>query len=230
MSWHKWLVGILMTALLFVFTTASWLTQEKKPDESSPQAEQANSQGLDTPPAPPAAKASPEISQRPQNTVQTQRSQQSARPKTAGSPGQVKPHPGQTTSTTGNIGLNDDERIMLDMVNQARKKNGAGPLSVNMDLTRVARTKAKDMIAKNYFSHTSPTFGSPFDMMRHFGIVYRTAGENLAGAGSVATAHTNLMNSPGHRANILNGSYREIGIGVVSGGPYGKIFVQLFIG
>lgn len=67
-------------------------------------------------------------------------------------------------------------------------------------------------------------------MMKHFGIVYRTAGENLAGAGSVAAAHTNLMNSPGHRANILSGSFREIGIGVVSGGLYGKIFVQLFVG
>lgn len=84
------------------------------------------------------------------------------------------------------------------------------------------------MISNNYFSHTSPTYGSPFDMMKQFGVSYRTAGENLAGAGSVEAAHKNLMNSSGHRANILNGNYRAAGIGIVAGGPDGKMFVQLF--
>ncbi|HBV96040.1 MAG TPA: hypothetical protein DEF36_03235 [Desulfotomaculum sp.] len=231
MNRHKWLFGILITLLLFVFCTVSWLTQEKQNGESNPQTDQLSSQGQISPPAAPVVRTPPEISLRPQNSVQPQRSQSSARPKkTAATPGQAQPKPEQPTSTAEKTGLTDDERIMLDMVNQARKKNGAGPLSINMKLTRAARAKADDMIAKNYFSHTSPTFGSPFDMMRNFGISYRTAGENLAGAGSVAAAHSNLMNSPGHRANILNSSYREIGIGVVSGGQYGKIYVQLFIG
>jgi uncharacterized YkwD family protein len=127
-------------------------------------------------------------------------------------------------------GLNEDEQKMLALVNGEREKIGLKPLSLNMELTKAARVKAGDMIANNYFSHNSPTFGSPFDMMERFGIIYRAAGENLAGAGSIATAHKNLMNSEGHRSNILNAAYREIGIGVVAGGPYGKIFVQLFTG
>lgn len=103
-------------------------------------------------------------------------------------------------------------------------------MTVNMDLVRIARLKSTDMIQKNYFDHTSPTYGSPFDMMNKAGIAYRTAGENLAGASTVTIAHTNLMNSPGHRANILNPAFTEIGIGIIDGGPYGKMFTQEFIG
>ena len=99
-----------------------------------------------------------------------------------------------------------------------------------MTLVKVARLKAQDMINKGYFSHTSPTYGSPFDMMKKYGVQYRYAGENLAGAPTVQSAHNNLMNSSGHRANILNASYTKVGIGVVSGGPYGKMFVQMFTG
>lgn len=119
---------------------------------------------------------------------------------------------------------------MVDLVNAERAKNGVAPLTVNYKLTGVARIKAQDMIDNNYFAHNSPTYGSPTDMMKKFGITYRTAGENLAGAPDVDTAHKNLMNSSGHRANILNGNFKEVGIGVVEGGPYGKMFVQMFIG
>jgi len=135
---------------------------------------------------------------------------------------------GGTAGTTA--GLTADEQKMLDLVNSERAKMGLSQLSPNLKATEVARLKARDMIAKNYFSHTSPTYGSPFDMMKQFGISYRYAGENLAGAPSTDIAHTNLMNSPGHRANILNSNYREVGIGIVNGGPYGKMFVQMFIG
>jgi len=86
------------------------------------------------------------------------------------------------------------------------------------------------MIDKGYFSHNSPTYGSPFDMMKKYGVQYSYAGENLAGASTVSSAHTNLMNSSGHRANILKSNYTKVGIGVVSGGPYGKMFVQMFNG
>ena len=86
------------------------------------------------------------------------------------------------------------------------------------------------MIDKNYFDHTSPTYGSPFQMMSKHGVTYNYAGENLAGAPSVDIAHTNLMNSPGHRANILSPNYNYVGIGVKDGGPYGKMFVQEFVG
>lgn len=127
-------------------------------------------------------------------------------------------------------GLTVDEQQMIELVNQERARYGLAPLKVNLDVVKVARLKARDMVENNYFNHTSPTYGSPFDMLRQFGISYRYAGENLAGAPTVGIAHQNLMNSPGHRANILNPNFKEIGIGVVSGSPYGKIFVQMFIG
>ena len=155
---------------------------------------------------------------------------------TAGSGGsgqtpQPQPQPQPDPQPEPNISvLTADEQKMLDLVNAERFKAGLAPLKANIKLTSVARLKAKDMIDKNYFSHTSPTYGSPFDMMKQFGISYYTAGENLAGAPSVSTAHTNLMNSSGHRANILNSSFKEVGIGIVDGGPYGKMFAQMFIG
>ncbi|WCK52388.1 CAP domain-containing protein [Aneurinibacillus sp. Ricciae_BoGa-3] len=127
-------------------------------------------------------------------------------------------------------GLTQEEQQMLNLVNQERQKNGLAPLKANMQLVKMARVKAKDMIDNNYFSHQSPTYGSPFDMMKTFGISYQTAGENIAGNQTVSAAHTALMNSAGHRANILNGSFTQVGIGIVNGGPYGKMFVQDFIG
>lgn len=127
-------------------------------------------------------------------------------------------------------GLSADEQTMLNLVNSARASAGLQPLQADMSLVKLARLKGQDMIDKNYFSHTSPTYGSPFDMMKSAGISYRYAGENLAGAPTVDSAHTNLMNSSGHRANILNGNFTKVGIGVVNGGPYGKMFVQMFIG
>ena len=117
---------------------------------------------------------------------------------------------------------------MLDLVNQERTSRGIAPLVADPALERVARLKAQDMIDNGYFDHTSPTYGSPFDMMKAAGINYGYAGENLAGAPSVDSAHQNLMNSPGHKANILNTNYTHVGIGVVDGGPYGKMFVQEF--
>ncbi|NME97019.1 CAP domain-containing protein [Aneurinibacillus aneurinilyticus] len=127
-------------------------------------------------------------------------------------------------------GLTADEKQMFDLVNQERAKQGLAPLKVNMELQKLARLKAKDMIDKNYFSHQSPTYGSPFDMMKRYGVQYRTAGENIAGNSSVQGAHTSLMNSDGHRRNILNSAFTEVGIGIVDGGPYGKMFVQMFKG
>jgi len=127
-------------------------------------------------------------------------------------------------------GLTADEQKMLDLINAERKKAGLSPLAIDMRLVKISRLKSKDMIDNNYFSHTSPTYGSPFDALKANGITYRYAGENLAGAATVEKAHTNLMNSPGHRANILNPNFNYVGIGIVDGGPYGKMFTQTFIG
>lgn len=142
----------------------------------------------------------------------------------------LQPQPGRQPAPEPAGGLTADERHMVELVNQERARHGLSPLKVNMELVKVARLKALDMVRNGYFSHTSPTYGSPFAMLRQFGITYRTAGENLAGAPGVELAHQNLMNSPGHRANILNSAFTEVGIGVVEGSPYGKIFVQMFIG
>ena len=103
-------------------------------------------------------------------------------------------------------------------------------LKIDPELQRVARIKAQDMVNNNYFSHNSPTYGSPFDMMNSFKISYKTAGENIAGNSSNSAAVTAWMNSSGHRANILNSSFNYTGIGVVSSPKYGKIYVQMFIG
>jgi uncharacterized YkwD family protein len=134
-----------------------------------------------------------------------------------------EPEPG-----SDKVALTQDEQKMINLVNQERQRNGLKPLEVDYQLVQLARMKSQDMVDKNYFSHQSPTYGSPFDMMKNAGVRYRWAGENIAGAGSVDRAHTSLMNSPGHRANILNTNFTHIGI--VYGGPYGMMFTQMFIG
>jgi len=125
--------------------------------------------------------------------------------------------------------LSAEEQEMVNLVNAERAKAGLSALQVDLELARVARIKSQDMVNNDYFSHTSPTYGSPFDMIRNFGISYRAAGENLACNQSVAAAHQALMNSEGHRANILNATYTHIGIGIVNGGMCGKMFTQMFI-
>ena len=134
------------------------------------------------------------------------------------------------TGTTISTNMNSDEKEVFELINMQRIQNGLSPLRENSELQRVARIKAQDMVNNNYFSHTSPTYGSPFDMMKNFKISYNTAGENIAGNSSNSEAVTAWMNSSGHRANILNSSFNQTGIGVVKGSKYGKIYVQMFIG
>lgn len=124
--------------------------------------------------------------------------------------------------------LNAYELEVVRLINEIRTQYGLGQLTVNTELSRVARIKSKDMREKGYFSHTSPTYGSPFDMMKRFGIRYRTAGENIAmGYRTPQSVVNGWMNSPGHRANILNGNFKEIGMGYVESGNY---WTQMFIG
>lgn len=145
-------------------------------------------------------------------------------------PAQEENTPSQPEGSQSEVsGLTFAERQMIDLVNKERVARGLQPLKVDMDLVKLARMKSQDMIDKGYFSHTSPTYGSPFEMMRKYGVSYRMAGENLAGAPTVELAHKNLMQSPGHRANILRPQFTHVGIGIVDGGPYGKMFTQMFI-
>ena len=137
-----------------------------------------------------------------------------------------------TNNTTTNNGssLTADEKEVFDLINAKRTAAGLSALKVDAELQNIARAKAEDMVKNNYFSHTSPTYGSPFDMMKSFGVSYKTAGENIAGNSSNTGAVNAWMNSEGHKANILNSSFNYTGVAVVKSSKYGKIFVQMFIG
>jgi uncharacterized YkwD family protein len=116
-------------------------------------------------------------------------------------------------------------------VNEQRAANGLKPLTANTQLTNTATLKSQDMAKLNYFDHTSPTYGSPFDMMKKYGISYRTAGENIAmGQTTPAQVMQGWMNSPGHRANILNASFTQIGVGIAKNAQGQLIWTQQFIG
>ena len=120
---------------------------------------------------------------------------------------------------------------VLNLVNQERAKEGLKPLTLSTKLTSIADLKAKDMAVKNYFSHTSPTYGSPFQMLQQYGVSYRSAGENIAaGQTTPQEVMNSWMNSSGHRANIMNPNYTELGVGYYKGGSYRYYWVQLFIG
>ena len=124
--------------------------------------------------------------------------------------------------------LSPYEREVVKLVNEQREKNGLKALTADAKLSYMARLKSEDMRDKKYFSHTSPTYGTPFQMMKDFGISYRSAGENIAmGQRTPSEVVTAWMNSPGHRANILSASYTKIGVGYVSDGNY---WTQEFIG
>ncbi len=119
------------------------------------------------------------------------------------------------------------ENEVVRLVNEIRVKNGLNPLTADWELSRVARYKSQDMKDNNYFSHTSPVYGSPFNMIKNFGISYKSAAENIAKGQRTPQAVVNAwMNSSGHRANILNSSYKKIGVGYVANGNY---WTQMFI-
>lgn len=118
------------------------------------------------------------------------------------------------------------ENEVIRLVNIERAKNGVAPLKANWQLSRVARLKCEDMRDKNYFSHTSPTYGSPFNMIKNFGFTYRTAGENIAkGQVTAVQVMNSWMNSPGHRQNILSPNYTEIGVGYAKGSYWSQMFI-----
>ncbi len=122
----------------------------------------------------------------------------------------------------------DLEVEMLNMVNEERVSRGLRPLQIDPELTLVARAHSKDMFSKGYFAHVNLNGQDPFDRMKQAHVNFRSAGENLALAKTVEMAHKNLMNSPGHRANILQPAYGRLGIGILDGGYYGLMISQEF--
>ena len=143
---------------------------------------------------------------------------------------------GSSNSNTGNgtstntSNMSSDELEVFNLINKQRANNGLATLKVDNEVQRVAKIKAQDMVNNSYFSHNSPTYGTPFEMLKSFKVSYKTAGENIAGNSSNTGAVNAWMNSSGHKANILNSSFNYTGIGVVSSSKYGKIYVQMFIG
>jgi uncharacterized protein YkwD len=122
----------------------------------------------------------------------------------------------------------DLEAKMLELVNEERTKGGLQPLKADPEMTEVARAHSRDMFVRGYFAHFTPEGKSPFDRMNEAHVQYQTAGENLALAHSLSIAHNGLMNSPGHRANILSPSFGRVGIGILDGGFYGLMVSQEF--
>lgn len=135
-----------------------------------------------------------------------------------------------SNSNSTTTAMTTDEKEVFDLINNQRTQNGLSALKLDTETLRVARIKAQDMVDNNYFSHNSPTYGSPFQMLNSFKISYKTAGENIAGNSSNSSAVTAWMNSSGHKANILNSSFNYTGIGVVKSSRYGKVYVQMFLG
>ncbi len=139
-------------------------------------------------------------------------------------------YPGDKVTVPLFTAVKSIEKEVLELVNQERRNNGLQPLRGNWELARVARYKSEDMKRSNYFSHTSPTYGSPFDMLKSFRISYSAAGENIAAGQKTAREVMNSwMNSPGHRANILSPNFTELGVGYAEGGSQRTYWTQMFI-
>lgn len=139
-------------------------------------------------------------------------------------------YPGQKISIPNAAPLKSIEDEIVRLVNIERSKNGLAPLTSNWQAARCARIKSQEMIDKNYFSHTSPTYGSPFKMMESFGLRFSAAAENIAyGQRTAQEVMNSWMNSPGHRANILSKSYTQIGVGVAKKSNGTLYFTQMFL-
>jgi len=133
-------------------------------------------------------------------------------------PAQPQPEPGQEPVPSDNLPAMQEE--MLEYINAARAQYNLAPLTLDDALCSGAYLKSKDMAENNYFSHTSPTYGSPFEMMKNLGISYRTAAENIAKNTSVKGARDAFMNSTGHRENILESDFTKVGLGFYQQGRY----------
>jgi uncharacterized YkwD family protein/spore coat assembly protein SafA len=139
-------------------------------------------------------------------------------------------YPGQKITVPNIDDIKALENEVIRLVNSERAKKGLPALKANCQVSRVARYKSQDMIDKNYFSHTSPTYGSPFRMLETFGVSFSAAGENIAmGQRTPSEVMNAWMGSPGHRNNILSPSYTEIGVGLAKSGNRRYYWTQMFI-
>ena len=158
-------------------------------------------------------KEEPQRPDNPQPQPEEPKEEEPQRPNNPQKPEEPKEEP-TTPIEPGNSSVSAIEREVVRLVNIERQKAGLAPLTLSAELSKVARIKSQDMADKNYFSHTSPTYGDPFEMMRSFGIKFGYAGENIAkGYRSAESVMKGWMNSSGHRANIFNPNFKTIGVG-----------------
>ena len=139
-----------------------------------------------------------------------------------------------TNATTNNDNttsiLSSEEQELLNLINNERKANNLQEYQIDEELQNVAKLKAEDIVKNNYFSHISPTYGTPYEMLKSYNIPYKTGSENIAGNSNVKSAFESLMGSESHKNNILSNEYNYTGIAVVDSIAYGKIIVEFFIG
>ncbi|PGW34972.1 serine protease [Bacillus cereus] len=160
------------------------------------------------------------VEQKPAEEVQKPEAQKPAENNNTQKPAEQKPAEEAKS-------LSEFEQRVVELTNAERTKQGLPALQIDTELSKVARIKSEDMQKNNYFDHNSPTYGSPFDMMKKFGISYKSAGENIAqGQRTPEEVVQAWMNSAGHRANILNSGFTHIGVGYVESGNY---WTQQFI-
>lgn len=126
--------------------------------------------------------------------------------------------------------LTSEENELLSLINAERQKNNLPEFQIDEKIQNVARLKAEDLVQNNYFSHISPTYGTPFEMLKSHNINYKTASENIAGNSSISDAVKSWLSSDSHKKNILSNDYNYTGIAVVDSIAYGKIIVELFVG
>ena len=172
----------------------------------------------------------------PNNPSTTPEQKPESTPSTPSTTPQQKPESIPSTPSTNpeqkpSTDFSSYQQQVLDLVNAERTKRGISALTLDSNLSSVATKKSQDMVNKNYFDHTSPTYGSPFDMMKQFGISYRTAGENIAkGQKTPQEVVTAWMNSEGHRKNILNPNFTNLGVGIAKDSKGTTYWTQMFIG
>ncbi|MCI1857256.1 MAG: CAP domain-containing protein [Sporolactobacillus sp.] len=201
--------------------------QSGTPAKEKPKSPEKEQQPDSSAPAKTAVPAKPAGNQEQSQTQEQPKPAKNQQPE-AEQPSKQEEQP--SSETAGD--LSAYEKKVVDLTNAERTKTGLKALKAdNGTLSKMARAKSADMRDKNYFDHQSPTYGSPFDMMKQYGITYRSAGENIAAGQKTPEEVVNgWMNSPGHRANILNANFTTIGVGYVSGGSYGSYWTQEFIG
>ena len=178
----------------------------------------------------------PNLPSKPNNPSTTPEQKPDSTPNNPNTAPEQKPdsapsNPNTTPEQKPSTDFSSYQQQVLDLVNAERAKRGISALTLDSSLSSIATKKSQDMVNKNYFDHTSPTYGSPFDMMKQFGISYRTAGENIAkGQKTPQEVVAAWMNSEGHRKNILNPNFTNLGVGIAKDSNKTTYWTQMFIG